>query len=199
MSDNSALLAYATIGLGGATVFLAVITWYGLRQQANQFREAERNAVLPFPVIEGFIFFPEAEIGGSIKPSYLADPLRGQSVRVHNLGRGPALYLQWSLTPQTSSGTPASWERIRRNEIRPIHVPEHETHELWHPTDTGPEMQHPMDGERIVLWYDDTFGHHYSCSFERQGRPWIERSRNQDQQVHRHWWQWQRKRKRGAT
>ena len=174
-----------TSWLAVATFFLALIALGGLFQQAIQFRKVERNAVLPFPVIEGLMFFPEAEIGGPIKPGDDVGLIQLQSIRVRNLGRGPALYLTWDLTPQTASGAPALWQRILRKEIRPIHVGEHETQELWHPTDRGPEKQLPMEGERIALWYEDTFGNHYSCTFQRQENQWVELSRNR---LPASWW-----------
>jgi len=179
----TAVLAGATFVLAAATVYLAKITQHGLDQQAQQLAEAERNAVLPFPVVEGLLFFPEDELSGQVKPSYVAHHLLDQTIRVRNLGRGPALYLRWELAELRAIGRPEMRTRFGPTSIRPLHVSEHDSRPLPHPPTTGEEalalgeIVTPGEGGQVTLWYDDTFGNHYRCIYEHQGLRWAERSR----------------------
>ncbi|MGI8915247.1 MAG: hypothetical protein ACR2JY_15920 [Chloroflexota bacterium] len=170
---------------------MAVVTCVGLRQQAHQFREAERNAVLPFPVVEGIVFFPKAELGEGVKASYQNDPLRDLSVRVRNLGRGPALYVQWNLTSFTSGGGTKRYERVQRQESRPFHLPQQATHELLRGPAHGDEKTTVGDQGQVTLWYRDTFGHEYRCVYEHQGFDWIELARGESKREtsRRRWWE----------
>lgn len=183
MIDSTTVLAVATVLLGAMTAWLAWLTRQGLKQQAHHFTAAQQHAVLPFPVIEGSIFYrnPEDNYDPELpEPARREPSAYGSPLRVHNLGQGPALYLQWSFTFPALGGGTEHFESIGRYETRPLHLPQQATHELWHRL---PNVTNPAtigDRGRIVLWYKDTFGREYHCNFEMIHGIWTELFRNVD-------------------
>lgn len=132
MLNSTTVLAVATVLLGAMTAWLAWLTRQGLKQQAHHFIAAQQHAVLPFPVIEGSMFYRNPEDSPFPEPVSREVSIFGSPLRVHNLGQGPALYLQWSCTFPAVGGGVERFESIGRQETRPLHLPQQAAHELWH-------------------------------------------------------------------
>lgn len=170
-------LADATIVLAIATVILAGVTWNGTRRQQAQFNEAERNAALPFPVITGRYFIQDGLLTREGKPILHPGSLGAEQITkyheepatLHNLGRGPALYVQWELTAANPANTV-----FEHHETRPTHLAQEGVLYLWHPARLNQDTQLVHNDWRVTLWYDDTFGNHYQCIYRRQGDRWTE-------------------------
>ncbi|MCL4459662.1 MAG: hypothetical protein M1136_01910 [Chloroflexi bacterium] len=147
--------------LVGVTFLLAVVAFLSLRQQNDQMRKL----VMPMPLPDGNWLYPRNAPVGQQKP-----------VALRNIGSGSALQLQWEvdLVVRVSDGPPQPRAHTLITYLEP-----RETEKLW--STIGPQEGFLIgDGFQLTLWYNDIFGNHYRCVFERRGEAWQKTHQRQE-------------------
>jgi hypothetical protein len=188
-TNSGAVQAIATVVL---VVVTAVYVWLTL-WLAMASREQIRLSVLPHLEPNGDV----RVLGGNllvVTRKYSPDLPEGHvPFSTTNIGRGPAIGLQWEIGFAPPRPEPAvvrlrkclfsllrrqpihdksSGRMVPRSHTFLSHLGVGDTERLWHTRDSQ-QGNFPIDDRmQVVIWYDDVLGNHYCSTWTRHGDRW---------------------------